>query len=92
MSPWWCHFILFVLWPEHSLEQYSGPKDKKMGVIGQKLRYDRCSSLSFFVRRLEDEIFDLTDDPIYVYDQNLATMHIKHCNHLGGSHSEPNNL
>ena len=29
-------------------------------VLGQKLGYDRCPYLSFFARRLEDEIFDLT--------------------------------
>jgi len=29
-------------------------------VLGQKLGYDRCSYLSFFVQRLEDEIFDST--------------------------------
>jgi len=28
------------------------------GVLGQKLGYDRCPYLSFFVRRFEDEIFD----------------------------------
>jgi len=30
------------------------------GILGQKLGYDRCPYLSFFVRRFEDEIFDLT--------------------------------
>jgi len=30
------------------------------GVLGQKLGYDRCPYLSFFVWRLEDEIFDST--------------------------------
>jgi len=30
------------------------------GVLGQKLGYDRCPYLSFFVRRLEDKIFDST--------------------------------
>jgi len=29
-------------------------------TLGQKLRYDRCPYLSFFVQRLEDEIFDST--------------------------------
>jgi len=29
------------------------------GVLGKKLGYDRCPYLSFFVRRFEDEIFDL---------------------------------
>jgi hypothetical protein len=31
-----------------------------VGFLGQKLGYDRCPYLSFFVRRFEDEIFDLT--------------------------------
>jgi len=35
-------------------------KRQKNGVLGQKLGYDRCPYLSFFVRRLEDEIFDST--------------------------------
>jgi len=30
------------------------------GVLGQKLGYDRCPYLSFFVRRFEDGIFDST--------------------------------
>jgi len=30
------------------------------GILGQKLGYDRCLYLSFFVWRLEDEIFDST--------------------------------
>jgi len=30
------------------------------GVLGQKLGYDRCPYLSFFVRRFEDELFDST--------------------------------
>jgi len=30
------------------------------GVLCQKMGYDRCPYLSFFVRRFEDEIFDLT--------------------------------
>jgi len=29
-------------------------------VLGQKLGYERCPYLSFFVRRFEDEIFDST--------------------------------
>jgi len=29
------------------------------GTLGQKLGYDKCPYLSFFVRRFEDEIFDL---------------------------------
>jgi len=29
-------------------------------ILGQKLGYDRCPYLSFFVRRFEDGIFDLT--------------------------------
>jgi len=29
------------------------------GVLGQKLGYDKCPYLSFFVQRFEDEIFDL---------------------------------
>ena len=33
---------------------------KKNGVLGQKLGYDRCPYLSFFVWRLEDKIFNLT--------------------------------
>jgi hypothetical protein len=28
--------------------------------VGQKLGYDRCPYLSFFVRRLKGEVFDLT--------------------------------
>jgi len=30
------------------------------GVLGQKLRYDKCPYSSFFVRSFEDEIFDST--------------------------------
>ena len=33
---------------------------RHVSVIGQKLGYDRCPYLSFFVRRFEDENFDLT--------------------------------
>jgi len=29
-------------------------------ILGQKLGYDKCPYLSFFVRRFEDEIFELT--------------------------------
>jgi len=29
-------------------------------ILGQKLGYDRCPYLSFFVRRFEDEMFDST--------------------------------
>jgi len=37
-----------------------GSTTRVSGVLGQKLGYDRCPYLSFFVRRLEDEIFDST--------------------------------
>jgi len=32
------------------------------GILGQKLGYDRCPYLSFFVRKFEDGIFDLTSE------------------------------
>ena len=37
-----------------------GQKTYECMVLGQKLGYDRCPYLSFFVQRLEDEIFDQT--------------------------------
>jgi len=39
---------------------YSDRMTRVSGSLGQKLGYDRCPYLSFFVRRFEDEIFDLT--------------------------------
>jgi len=37
-----------------------GQRTCERGILGQKLGYDRCPCLSVFVRRFEDEIFDLT--------------------------------
>ena len=35
-----------------------GQVTRVSGTLGQKLGYDRCPYLSFFVRRFEDGIFD----------------------------------
>jgi len=37
-----------------------GQKTYECRTLGQKLGYDRCTYLSFFVRRFEDGIFELT--------------------------------
>jgi len=54
--------ILKYLSAEIFLEKtkYSWPKDMWNGILGQKLGYNKCPYLSFFVRRPEDEIFDST--------------------------------
>jgi len=39
---------------------YSERMTRVSGVLGQKLGYDKCPYLSFFVWRFEDEIFDST--------------------------------
>jgi len=57
----WC--ILKYLSAEISYEKsenFFGQRTRVSGILGQKMRYDRCPYLSFFVRILEDEIFDLT--------------------------------
>ena len=42
------------------VRDYSDRMTRVNGSLGQKLGYDRCPYLSFFVWRLEDEIFDST--------------------------------
>jgi len=58
------------------------------GVLGQKLGYDRCPYLSFFVRRLEDKIFNLTgrrdlNKEYTIFDLRCYEMMVKclWCNH-----------
>jgi len=55
--------ILKYLSVEISFEKSETIHDQQTrvsGDLGQKLGYDRCPYLSFFVRRFEDEIFDST--------------------------------
>jgi len=55
--------ILKYLYAEISFEKSEIIQDKRTHVsviLGQKMGYDRCPYLSFFVRRFEDEIRDLT--------------------------------
>jgi len=55
--------ILKYLSAEISFEKSKTIQDQQKRVsvtLGQKLGYDRCPYLSFFVRRFEDEIFDST--------------------------------
>jgi len=56
--------ILKYLTAEFFSEKSDNISDQRVyecRVLGQKLGYDRCPYLSFFVRRLEDKIFDSTD-------------------------------
>jgi len=51
---------LFAEFFSEKAENIMGQRVYECRFLGQKLGYDRCPYLSFFVWKLEDEIFDLT--------------------------------